>query len=99
MIDLAQFQEALQPPVNRRMLTTLVMSNKVIAPQYRAAISIMLTTMRQEELDRLGGLVEEALEYIITKDTLALSQFLIDKGVPEGLVKVILGYASDSSPE
>lgn len=98
-INLEQFRDALEPPVNRRVLTALIMSNKVIAPQYRAAIGIMLSTMRQEELNRLGGLAQEALEFIITKDTIALEQYLTDKGLPGNIIKVIMSYASDSPSE
>lgn len=94
MIDFTEIKARLEPPVKRETLIEIMSKGLNIPEMVKATAFILVSRMKQPELDKMGELARQAIDIFERDDPQALEQFLADHNIPLPIIKVILQNAS-----
>lgn len=93
MIDFTEIKARLEPPVNRETLIEIMSKGLNVPEMVKATAFILVSRMKQSELDRMGELARQAIDIFEKDDAPALEKFLLDHNIPLPIIKVIVQNA------
>lgn len=93
--DLDTIRPQLNPPVKRGVLIQIVSLSQNIPPAFKGMAFMALSGMKQKELDNIGGLIGQALDYVVNQDMPGLDKFFADNKIPPQISELFKHYASN----
>lgn len=95
MEDLDQIDQTLASgQASRELLIEIVSNGVVLPPLAKAAVTLFITQMSEEQIQQYSKIAHESLSFVKNKDVDGLVSYLRGVGIPAPLLQVLLNYAS-----